>query len=72
MFNRHRTSLVVSQASSLPATLLTEPKPEQVVKDEVKTRPVRDQYAALIEASRRLDAGKSVFADSQRKQPEPA
>ncbi|MGV3499584.1 MAG: hypothetical protein ACO1OR_12255 [Hydrogenophaga sp.] len=72
MFNRHRTSLVAGQSSPLPTTLLTEPKPEQVVKDQVKTRPVRDQYAALTEASRRLDAGKSVFLETTQKHPEPA
>lgn len=72
MFNRHRTSLVAGQSSPLPTTLLSEPKPEQVVKDQVKTRPVRDQYAELIEASKRLDAGKNVFGAPPQKQPEPA
>lgn len=72
MFNRHKVVLATGQNTPQPSTLLPEHRPEQVIKDDVKVRPVRDEYAELIEASRRLDAGLSVLAHLQSKQPQPA
>ena len=72
MFYRHKVVLATGQNTPLPSTLLPEHRPEQVVKDEVKARPVRDEYAELAEASKRLDAGLSVLVHRQSKQPQPA
>jgi hypothetical protein len=72
MFNRHKMVLATGQNSPIPATLFPEHRPEQIVKDDVKTRPVRDEYAGLSEASRRLDAGLSVLVNLQSKQSQPA
>ncbi|MDZ4290746.1 MAG: hypothetical protein U1C47_02350 [Hydrogenophaga sp.] len=75
MFNRHKVVLATGQSAPLPSTLFPEHRSEQVVKDEVKARPVRDEYAAVIEASRRLDAGLNVLvvrSQQQSQQLQPA
>lgn len=72
MLNRHTLARVGALGTSQPSTLLSAQQTERIVKDQVKTRPVRDQYADLAKASERLTAGQSVFdiQRTQHKQPE--
>jgi len=72
MFNRFSFASSAGQGSSKPSTLLSTHHHERVVKDQVKSRPVRDQYADLAKASERLTAGKSVLSNVEIKQRERA
>ena len=70
MNNRHNFVRVAAFGTALPSLLLSAHQPERIVKDQVQTRPVRDQYADLLKASARLNAGQSVLvADQPQQQP---
>lgn len=71
MFNLHTLARVGALGVSNPSTLLSAQRTERIVKEEVRLRPVRDEYADLAKASERLTAGQSVF-EIQQKLPEPA
>lgn len=65
MFKSYFLASVVGQDTSSPGNLLSSHRPERVARDQVKSRPVRDQYADLAKASERLDAGQSVVFQVQ-------
>lgn len=71
MINRHNLARVAAFGAAMPSLLLSAQQPERIVKDHVQTRPVRDQYAELLKASERLNAGQSVLADEQQPQQQP-
>jgi len=72
MFNQYPLASKAGTDTSRPLTLLSSHQQERVVKDQVRARPVRDQYADIAKASERLNAGQSVLSNMHLKQPEPA
>lgn len=68
MINRQNLSKMAAFGVAMPSLLLSAQQPERIVRDLVQTRPVRDQYADLLRASERLDAGRRLLADKQLQQ----
>ena len=69
MINHYNLARVAGLGSVMPSLLLSAQQTERIVKDQVQTPPVRDQYAEILKASERLSAGQSVLMKERTPQP---
>lgn len=68
MYSQHRLAAAKGSEKPPPPSLLHVRSQERVVKDRVIVAPVKDPYEEVLKASRRMNAGVSVFFPEREKE----